>query len=162
MWGILKKPRLRWVAVTSSLALLITSTIPCNCAASDQHSGSAGPVKNHHSESTDTHPCGSHSQSNNDSSGHTEGKNSPDGSDSSCCCSVSSPSALFDSDFLLVAKTELVPQPNLSVDTQLGFKDRFIDALGIMVLPRGSPPGSSPFIISSSSTLSVRLQRWLI
>ncbi len=164
MWGILRKKRLASVAVISSLALLFTSIIPCNCLALDSFDKSENQPKSHHSESS--HPCGSHSSADHDvPDGNSTGdrdKTHSHGSDSSCCCEIQSPSALVDAQALAVAQSkviqdlELVPLAN----PFLNFGYNFVDT--IKILPRGSPSGGLPFALTSSSTLSVRLQRWLI
>lgn len=151
MRGIFRKYRLPSVAIISSLALLAATILPCACLAEEV------PLKKQ-SQSSENHPCGSHGDSHQDS--HEQ---SSHGHDGDCCCSISSPRALFGSELLLKANNaEVTPLPDIQpAGTSLGFPNSIVDGLLAHSLPRGSPVEEIS-TITSSSTLSVRLQRWLI
>lgn len=165
MWGILKKNRRLSVAALCSLVLLVASVAPCNCLALGSGDNVPADTQKQHSENS--HPCGSHDKS--DSKGSDEGANHDhneshsDGCDSNCCCSGQLPTALADAQTFVKSVSIEVDEPLLlpPIDSFLGGKTSF--ATLIQMFPRGSPGGGIlPFIIRSSSTLSVRLQRWLI
>ena len=155
MWGILRKKRLSSLAVVSSLALLVTSIAPCNCLGLDSLDKQTG-------DKQAEHPCGNHDSTSHSGSDHDHNKTHSHDSKSNCCCSVKSPSALFDTKVLTVAQSKLIPEPKLlPLDSSIwNSSNRFIEQF--QIFPRGSPDGGPPFTIFSSSTLSVRLQRWLI
>lgn len=151
MRGILRKYRLPSVAILSSLALLVATIVPCACLAEE------APLKKQ-SESSESHPCGSHGDSH-----ESDQKKESHGSDTDCCCSIDSPRALVGSEvFLAKTQIEIVPLPDLlPPGASLGFPASLVGSRGTHSLPRGSPvEGISA--ITSSSTLSVRLQRWLL
>ncbi|MCB0331269.1 MAG: hypothetical protein KDD70_16480 [Bdellovibrionales bacterium] len=147
-------------AVLSCLALLLTSTMPCECHATGEQGSSEIPSSTDSSGSS--HPCGSHGHSDENlptdpsSSGHNHG------TDTSCCCSIQSPIGLFDTEVLHFAQLKVVPEPKLVPlsDGFWNFSNQFIKQF--QIFPRGSPGRESTFAVFSSSSLSVRLQRWLI
>jgi hypothetical protein len=102
MGGMLREYRLSSVAIVSSLALLVTTIIPCACHAEE------APFQSQ-PEKSESHPCGSHGETHDSNQSQ-----SPHESDSDCCCSIDSPRALFGSELLFAkAQVETVPLPDL-------------------------------------------------
>lgn len=165
MWGILRNRRRFSVAALSSLVLLVASIAPCTCMALSSADGGRTGTQKQHSE--DSHPCGSHSKS--DSNGSDKGANDShneshsNGCGSDCCCSSQSLTALVDVQTLVKAQSTVVDEPMYLSLQDLFLRSNSIFVNIVKIFPRGSPGGGLfPFVIRSSSTLSVRLQRWLI
>ncbi len=147
-------------------ALLLASTFPCNCHAQSEFFADDGSPARGHSTGG-THSCGSRDEPHDDNSpGNFPRDTGPGekdhGTDPRCCCSAKSLSAFFDMEVLNLAQSNTVPEPlRLAPDELLwNLNKRFIKQFDV-VRKRTLFEGV-PSTIISSSTLSVRLQRWLL
>ena len=135
-----------FLAAFCSVVLLFTSSAQCQCHQASQQKSSER-----------SHPCSSHAPKDS-SSNHIPTSHSQD---CDCCCSLKAASAFPETAIKGVLDVTPLVEAALFVKPRSPFLE--MKSESPLKPSRGSPGvGRYPFQLTSSATLSVHLQRWLI